>query len=200
MSDASDNPYQPPQLPADDAMPVREDAKLVCIGSFADRATANIARSVLASEGIPACLGAEETATMLWHVGTALGGIKLYVFADQEAKARALLEAHSAADLDERLMDQDDEQAPSDDGDEDEESADQQAYDGHVRRAWIASVLSVVFCPVVLNVYSLYILFGENLFWYPAPVRPNWRAMAALFINVIVLGGVAFVILASDWR
>jgi hypothetical protein len=198
MSDASDNPYQPPQLPADDAMPVREDAKLVCAGSFADRATANIARSVLASEGIPACLGAEETATMLWHVGTALGGIKLYVFADQEAKARALLEAHSAADLDETPVDEDDDEAADDH--EDEDSADQQAYDGHVRRAWIASVLSVAFCPVVLNVYSLYILFGENLFWYPTPVRPNWRATAALFINVIVLCGLAFILLASDWR
>jgi hypothetical protein len=198
MSNANDNPYEPPQIPAGDPMPVRQDEKLVCIGSFGDRATASIARSVLASEGIPACLGAEETGTMLWHMGTALGGIKLYVFADQEAKARALLEAHSAADLHETSADDDDEEAEA--ADDEEDSRDQQAYDGHVRRAWVASVLSVVFCPIALNVYSLYILFGENLFWYPAPVRPNWRSTAALFINVVMLCGAAFLLFAMDWR
>jgi hypothetical protein len=197
------NPYDPPQIPVDfhDGEQGERDRKLVCIGSFADHMTANMARSVLESEEIPACLGAQETSTMLAYMGTALGGIKLYVFEDQQDKAKALLEMHSAADLDDREAGDIDKQDSDDQDhharDADEDSPEQQAYDGHVRRAWVAAVLSLVFCPVVLNVYSLYILFGEDLLWYPHTVRPNWRTTVTLVVNLLVLAGAAIFVFSG---
>jgi hypothetical protein len=185
------------------------DKKLVCIGSFGDNISANVARSVLDSEGIAACLGAEETNTMLSYMGPALGGIKLYVFEDQKAKALALLEAHNEHDFDDdhehAVEDDNDDAATGEDDDEEDENAaedspDQEARDGHIRRAWMAAILGLLLFPPLLNFYSFYLLLKHQLLVDDPRYAHNWRVNAALTVNLLAMGGSAlfwFVILPS---
>ncbi len=164
---------------------------LVCIASFPDSGSANIARSVLDSEGIAACLGAETANTVLAYVGPALGGVKLYVFADQVDKAKALLAAHSEQDLIDELPHDADEageaEASSPHPDDDEESPVARQRTDQIRRAWYAAILGTVLCPVVMNVYSLYLLLGEGLLWPETPQPSDWRINAALVVNLAAL-------------
>lgn len=53
--------------------------RLVSIASFWNAAEAHIARNRLLAEGIPARIGGEETAVMIWHVVNSIGGVKLLV-------------------------------------------------------------------------------------------------------------------------
>lgn len=159
---------------------------LVCIASFPDSGTANIARSVLDSEGIAACLGAETSNTMLAYVGPALGGVKLYVFADQVDKAKALLAAHSEQDLIDET--EGDVEHPSPHADDEEEPPAVRERTDQIRRAWYAAILGTVICPVVMNVYSLYLLLGEGLLWPETPQPSDWRINAALVVNLATLG------------
>lgn len=176
------NPYKSPEPPDP------RDERLVTIASFSDPVGANIARSVLDSEGIAACLGAETTNTMLNYYGSALGGVKLMVFADQVDKAKAILAAHSAADFS-------DSAAPhanfdDDEEDEDEDSPQQRERDGHIRRAWTAAVLGLLLCPPLLNLYSMYLLVRHGLLVDEPQYRPNWRTNAAVCVNLLAIAGV----------
>ncbi len=174
------NPYASPETPDP------RDERLVTIASFADPIGANIARSVLDSEGIAACLGAETTNTMLSYYGSALGGVKLMVFAEQADKAKAILAAHSAADFadsdapDQGLVEDDDE----------EDSPQQRQRDGHIRRAWHAAVLGLLLCPPLLNIYSMYLLARNGLLVDDPQFRGNWRTTAAIFVNLLAFAGV----------
>ena len=168
---------------------------LVCIASFPDSGTANIARSVLDSEGIAACLGAETSTTMLAYVGPALGGVKLYVFADQVDKAKALLAAHTEQDLIDET--ESDAEHPSPHADDEEESPAVRQRTDQIRRAWYAAILGTVLCPVVMNVYSLYLLLGEGLLWPATPQPPDWRINAALVVKLATLGFYGVLIVLS---
>lgn len=179
---ADQNPDHSPEPP--DA----QDDRLLTIASYADAATANIARSILDSEGIPACLGAENTNTMLWHYGTALGGVKLMVFAEQADKAKAILASHSAADFAD--IDAPD-QALADDGDGDDDSPLQRQRDDDARRAWYAAVIGLVLCPPLLNIYSFYLLARHGLLVDNPRLRPNWRVTGAICVNLLAYAGVA---------
>jgi hypothetical protein len=188
------------------------DKKLVCIATFPDSVSANVARSVLDSEGVAACLDAEATNTMMPYLGPALGGIKLLVFQDQQAKALALLEAHNAHDFDEDVHAHehdpedvyDDDDHDAEDGHDEEgaaeDSPDQEARDGHIRRAWMAAVLGLLLFPPLLNFYSFYLLLRHQLLVDDPRYARNWRVNAALGVNLLAMAGSAlfwFVILPS---
>jgi hypothetical protein len=142
--------------------------KLVCIASFPDSGSANIARSVLDSEGIAACLDAETSNTMLAY-----------------DKAKAILAAHTEQDLIDETDSDAEHPSPSDD---DEESPAERQRNDQIRRAWYAAILGTVICPVVMNVYSLYLLLGEGLVWPETPQPADWRINAALAVNLATLG------------
>ena len=65
--------------------------KLVTVASFATPFEAQVAKNRLEAEGIPAFLGDEESVGNLWHLGMALGGVKLMVSDDHIQKAMDLL-------------------------------------------------------------------------------------------------------------
>ena len=72
--------------------------ELVTIASFGTVAEAHAARSLLDSHGILAFVANEETNTALFHVGTALGGVKLETASTDAEQAIEILEAAAADD------------------------------------------------------------------------------------------------------
>lgn len=73
----------------------------VTIGSFADVVAAHAARARLEAAGIRAYLVGEEVANSLWHVGSALGGIKLQVAQSDVERVQQLVAEEEGADGDE---------------------------------------------------------------------------------------------------
>jgi Putative prokaryotic signal transducing protein len=67
--------------------------KLITVATFPTPFEAQLAKNRLEAEGIPSYLGDEETAGNLWHLGLALGGVKLLVPDDHLSKAFDLLTA-----------------------------------------------------------------------------------------------------------
>jgi hypothetical protein len=65
---------------------------LVTITAARDVAAANVIRGVLEVEEIESFLLDEQTAGNLWHLGGALGGVRVQVRAEDEARAREVLD------------------------------------------------------------------------------------------------------------
>jgi hypothetical protein len=62
-----------------------EESDLTTIATFADGVEASIAQQTLAAEGIDAYVHGDAMATTMWHLGVALGGVKLQVAAKDES-------------------------------------------------------------------------------------------------------------------
>lgn len=88
---------------------------------FATPFEARVAKNRLEAEGIPAFLGDEESVGNLWHLGMALGGVKLLVPDDHIQKAMELLTTLPEEEMSEA------------DGDSDKAEADSEA----IQEAWI---------------------------------------------------------------
>src|SRR5262249_26058835 len=67
--------------------------KLITVATFDTPIKAELAKNRLEEEGIPAFLGDEQTVGIRWHLGTALGGVKLQVSDEFADRAVAILEA-----------------------------------------------------------------------------------------------------------
>lgn len=65
---------------------------LVTVGTYPNEQEASIAKATLAEEGINAFLLGDHSATMLWYVGSALGGVRLQVATGDAERARHLLQ------------------------------------------------------------------------------------------------------------
>jgi hypothetical protein len=112
MATSDPNPYESPryagplgyETPGQGRWPHDELATshsaLVRIASFITPEEAAMARAALEAEGIPACLDGAATAGNLWHVGLALGGVRLLVMDQHVESALKILEQreHPAAD------------------------------------------------------------------------------------------------------
>ena len=68
--------------------------KLITLASFSTETEASIVRHRLEADGIRAFLADEVTAGMAWHLGTAIGGIKLQVAQEDVHRAMAILETN----------------------------------------------------------------------------------------------------------
>lgn len=66
---------------------------LVIVASYTDPIEAQIARGLLAAEGIEAHLGDEHSALANWEWRLAIGGVKLRVRQEQAMHARRILQA-----------------------------------------------------------------------------------------------------------
>lgn len=188
-----ENPYEPPRSVPEHSEEPERRGKLVCVARYFDAATAHIARSVLDSEGIFACLDAETTNTMLPYVGTAFGGVKLLVEEDQVDKARTLLTAHDAEDFVGDVADQPSEVA-DDDGDDEDDPPELREREDHIRRAWIAAIFGLLLCPPLLNLYSFYLLLKHGLLIDDPQWPTDWRINAALVVNLLVFAVPALVL------
>ncbi|WP_407353269.1 putative signal transducing protein [Luteimonas sp. R10] len=69
---------------------------LVIVASYTDPIEAQIARGLLAAEGIDAHLGDEHSALANWEWRLAIGGVKLRVPEEQAMHARRILQALDA--------------------------------------------------------------------------------------------------------
>ena len=78
--------------------------ELVTVASFANPIEANLAKNNLEAAGVRTFLANEESVDMLWHLGNAMGWIKVQVAHDDVDVARAFLNKHinpAASTLDE---------------------------------------------------------------------------------------------------
>jgi hypothetical protein len=157
-------------------------SQLVTIATYGDALEASLARGYLESLDIPAFLADEQTIGMAWHLGVALGGIKLQVPDVVEAEARqALADRHGEQlDDDERYVAtaEEPESAPADDADEAPPTLREQTAD----RAWRGAIICVFAFPCELYIFWLLLkvfLSDERL---DAPHRR--RAIYAAIINL----------------
>jgi Putative prokaryotic signal transducing protein len=168
------------------------------IATFATIAEAELARNVLTAEGIDAVLADAETVGMLWHVGGALGGIKLQVRSDEERRARSILARRTQLP---------DEPAVDDYGHkatalkayrtlpEEEDDLLESPAEATARRAWRSAVIGLFLCPPLLSFYSVGLLL--QLLW--ASDRLSDRGRLAVY-GALVIDGLALVIGAVVWK
>lgn len=96
--------------------------EVVTLATFTTPAEAQLAKSMLEERGIKVMIADEETVGMAWHLGGALGGVKLLVLESQWMQARVALAEHQ-----EKLEDDgDDLGGPEDYGDDSPEEPDEQ--------------------------------------------------------------------------
>ena len=73
---------------------------------------------------------------------------------------------------------------------EDEEDTHEEEISPELSRAFRASIMGLCFLPVLLNIYSLYLIVRHKLHRAPR----NWRVGAAFFANFVVLSLAAWVV------
>lgn len=72
--------------------------ELITVATFANAAQASPACALLEENGVPVYMQGEMIADTLWHVGTALGGVKLQVAEEDVDRARSCLSQFAAED------------------------------------------------------------------------------------------------------
>jgi hypothetical protein len=75
-----------------------EDRDLVAVASFENLSGAEVARSLLAAEGIAVVVRDEPLASLLPPVALANGGLTLYVADDEAERAREVLASPDSAE------------------------------------------------------------------------------------------------------
>ena len=161
------------------------DDQLIKLATFASANEAAVARNALEAAGIPASLDGDATATWLWHFGTALGGVKLFVRSSDADRAHDIL-SHPGVDAISELPE---DTYPPDDGLEQEEKEDEdegEPTSPHITRAWRAAVIGILFFPPLLNLYSMWVLLRHGLLFRRKGGPANWRAVTALIVNLSV--------------
>ena len=148
---------------------------LVTIACFPSSGEAAVARSLLAADEIRACLHDEVTSDSLWHLGTAIGGVKLLVHRQDADRALALLSG--------TIVPASDAATSFDATHENNGNADAPYVSPMITRAFRASILGMIFFPPVLSVYSTYLIFRHRLLAKPR----NWRVTVAVCANTLVL-------------
>jgi hypothetical protein len=120
-----------------------EATDLTTIATFTSGVEAAIAQQALAAAGIEAYVHGDAMATTMWHLGVALGGVKLQVAAVDAAEALALLEeARAGSFADDALGEDDDEDGES------ETTLAASAQDDAVHRALKAAIFGLLFPPL----------------------------------------------------
>lgn len=185
------------------------------IARFENAATANLAKNLLAEEGIRAFLGNESTVGALWHEGIALGGIRLQVLVeDVEAAMKVLEDRHREGDFssvdesefgadaeEDRFTDEDEEsdETYEDDSYYENEVVDADDYsddladepteaDQTVTRAFRASVMGMIFFPVqIVSMYYLSQLISKDSKVSPGYRRYFWIALGLNMLTLFVM-------------
>ncbi|MGV3605328.1 MAG: putative signal transducing protein [Planctomycetaceae bacterium] len=185
------------------------------IARFENAAAANMAKNLLAEEGIRAFLGSESIVGALWHEGIALGGIKLQVLVeDAEAALKVLEDRHREGELsrvdesefgadaeEDRFTDEEDEgdETYEDDSYYGDEVVDADDYsddlpdepteaDQTVTRAFRASVMGMIFFPVqIVSMYYLSQLISKDSKLSPGYRRYFWIALGLNMLTLFVM-------------
>ena len=151
--------------------------ELVELTRFPSASEAALARGRLDAEGIRSELSGEAAANALSHLGSTLVGVRLLVSQQDAERAIAILgEEPSSADL--QGVDF------GDDSDDEPPDSEQAELCEDLLRAWRASLIGLVLCPPLLNLYSMWLLMRH---WFFAGRCRNWRVPATCAVNALVL-------------
>jgi hypothetical protein len=179
---------------------------LVTVASFADPIEANLAKNNLEAAGVRTFLANEESVDMLWHLGNAMGWIKVQVAHDNLGVARALLNKHkkpAASTRDEPVEDPPEaalspnlagsDEAEAGDEHEDENQEDEPEpsltdREKDAERACRGAFVGLLFIP--LQVYVFYLLLKVFVSQERLADRARRRALVAAAINLPVMIGI----------
>lgn len=164
---------------------------LVELARFPTSAEAAIVRAQLECDGIRAELGDEAAASWLWHLGTAIGGVRLLVRREDAEHALDIMGTPNAID---ESLDID----FGDDTEDDHPHDDRSGLPEDLIRAWRASLIGLVLLPPLLNLYSTWLLLRNGFFIGRCR---NWRVLASGAANAMVLAAaiaVVFLVASSS--
>ncbi len=157
--------------------------RLVTVGTFATPAEAGIVRNHLEADGIRAFLADEAIVGMAWHLGTAVGGVKLQVAKDDVERAVSVISAHRTASIaDEEWQTNHADDDLQEDWDDAEEQEIGSPIDDLVVRAFRAAGFGLLFPP--LQLYSLWLLARIALRPDPLDHTDRRRVVATLLLNL----------------
>ena len=158
--------------------------RLVTIATFDTPEEANIARNRLVAEDISAFLADEAAVGMAWHLGTAIGGVKLRVAEGDVDRAMAMLDAPWPTSnwSDESEIDQVDGLFETEMDEVEEEST--SLHHASVARAFRAAVIGTFFIPLLL--YSLWLLVWVA--FEPGKLNSSDRRRVAVTLMIDFLG------------
>ena len=136
--------------------------KLVTAVTCPSSIEANIVRNYLEAGGVRAFLADDATIGMAWHLGTALGGVKVQVAEEDADRAAELLDA----DRDDPIGDAEQDSTIDAEDDEDVDEPPAAVQDEVVARALRAAFFGLMFPP--LQYYAVWLLLtlpsdGERL-------------------------------------
>jgi hypothetical protein len=165
------------------------ELNLRIVGKFPSSPEAELARSILQSQGIPSRVQQGELVTTLSYLGTALGDVRLAVAERDAPRALAILRELRDRAAQAELEDDDwDDELPVygeggyADDDDDEEERVAPPLNPELVRAYRAAIIGLLVLPPVINFYSLWII-ARNRLWR----EENWRFPVAILVNI--LGG-----------
>jgi hypothetical protein len=162
------------------------------VATFTDATLAAIARNRLEAAGIAACVADDQTVSMDFLLGNAVGWVKVQVRAADAARAAAVLAERETAPETPSA-----EAGPAAEDDApDEPDVPESDGDRRVRYALRASVLGLVLCPPLLHLYSFAVLLGVLFRNDPLSPAANRRFYAAFLIDAIVLTVAAVLVVA----
>ena len=189
---------------------------LKTIAAFPTPEDAEVARIALEDEGIASFLEGATTVGMLWHVGGALGGVKLQVAEADAQRARGILAKTVAAPAEGRTCDHcganlppgfdvcwscessvedvdqatlpsaKPEPAPTAPEDSEEETEVTAIGDAAAWRALAAAIIGIFLCPPLLNIYSVWILLKVGFQNPPMSQKGSRCYYAAMCLNMVV--------------
>ena len=134
-----------------------EESDLTTIATFADGVEASIAQQTLAAEGIDAYVHGDAMATTMWHLGVALGGVKLQVAAKDQAQALQIIDEARSGSLANHG-------APEEEEGDDEDETDSLtiSQDESTLRALKAAIFGLLFPPLTFYAGWLLLQFQHS--------------------------------------
>ena len=174
--------------------------ELVTLATFGTPIEASLVQNQLEAEGIRVFLADDAVVGMAWHLGGAVGGVKIQVADRDIQRALAVLESSDRTPIAEdawRTYDTDG-SSDSDDDDVDHQPPDA-LTDERVARAYRAAGLGWIIWP--LQFYSLWLLMDVVIDGAPMSDANRRRMLTTLVLDlpVIVLFVVLLWVTISGW-
>jgi hypothetical protein len=161
-----------------------EVAGPVVVASFFSIGEAEVARSLLESEGIEVLLGNQHMVSLLWHYSNATGGVRLMVAAEHAERAQTVLRASVRPSLE--LVHDLDAAAPGDVPG---------PGDALVEKAWKSTIIGFIGLPPALHLWALWLLRSAYAAGGPRTDRGRKLAGRTLLVSgtMVAFFGAVFV-------
>lgn len=166
-----------------------EDSDLTTVATFGSAVEASLAQQMLTAEGIEAYVHDNAMATAMWHLGVAIGGVKVQVPTKDAARALEIVEeARSGALVDDGDGFEDEE--VNEDERESEADANATSQDEAALRILKAAVFGLLFPPLMF--YAGWLLLQPMQSFGPLSDRNRRRLVVAGLLVAIALGWYLF--------